>query len=69
MDEDENTQLPPSRYRAKMVYKEGNTMLLLIYSEQQHGNMVSILLLTESISQNPGIPGRTEKILVFEIQV
>ena len=41
---DEYTQLPPSRYRAKMAFKEGNTTSLLIYYEYPHGHMVSFLL-------------------------
>ena len=45
----------------------------IIYSDQHHGNMVSFLLLFESISQNLGLPGRTGKILVlkfkFELEI
>ena len=67
--EDETTQLPPSHYRAKIVSKEVNTTPLIIYSEYQHGNMVSLLLPKESIYQNPRLPGRTGKILFFELQV
>ena len=51
-----------------MVSKEGNTTPLLIYSEQQHGNMVSLLLSLESIYQNPGLPGRTGNILVLKFK-
>ena len=47
-----------------MVYKEGNTTPLLVSSEQQHGNMVSLILPLESISKNPGLPGRMGKIFV-----
>ena len=47
-----------------MVYKEGNTTPLLVSSEKQHGNMVSIILPLESISNNPGLPGRMGKIFV-----
>ena len=66
LDQDDSTQLPPSRYRAKMVSKDGNTTPLLIYSEQQHNNMFSLLLPLKSITQNPGIPRRTDKILVLK---
>ena len=58
-------QLPPSLYRSKMASNKGNTTPLLIYYENQHGNMVSFLLPMELIYQNPGLPGRTGKILVF----
>ena len=62
-------QLPPSRYRDKMVSKEGNTTPLLISSEQQNINMVSLLLPLESIYHNPGLPGRTGKILVLKFKL
>ena len=54
-NEDNNTQLPPSRYRAKMLSKERNTTSLPIYYEHQHGNMVLLLLPLDSTFLEPRI--------------
>ena len=58
-NEDEKTQLPPYRYRAKMDSKEGNTTSLLIYYEHQHGNMVSFLTPRSQIMYIPPPPSQT----------